>query len=304
MVDPGAIRIFVEPGPGGLETAAVGLIGAIIGGVIGAASTEFFNHRARKRSVWERVKQAAFSLLNKLNQIYSDALQFRDGIENVVLRMDEEQAEWRRGAPHTEEDGTEVRRFFYLWLYYPAYVGEFRPVHFTSEELWAANKLGTDNLLNELTAMDRRYNSQVEALQAYARERRDAGAVMSAKMKLIGVEELSASMTARDADVAREMRLISARLDDVIVTISNRCDELAREAFTALQALVQAPKKPLGPKAKLELPDPDGQRVTISTDDVSPSASIESSPSRHDGYLGRQPSSALARAFESRLESR
>ncbi len=247
-----------------LIVGAIGLAGAVLGALIGAISTEYFNRKSRESESWAKTKLAIFSLIQKLNQIYSDCMQFRDRINASIRELDRLIENDLAEGPEFGPDGTKIRNIRYIWLLHEPYAGQFERVTFTVEEMWALLNIQGDDLMNRLNGIDR-YNAQIEALERYGRDRDELGATAHQLMRVDALDGVQARMAA-SPEVAAAMAIPSARLDNLLRTVRDRCDALARETLEAMTHIIRAKKRPLGRDVMLQLVTPDGTAAEVRAD--------------------------------------
>jgi hypothetical protein len=125
------------------------------------------------------------------------------------------------------------------------------PIEFSNDEMWAMGRYGANELFNRIQGLDWSFNSLLDNMDEYRRDR----AVAMDKLKpveakgVVGTVELD----------RQEMVLLTLQfntLDDLIDQVYPITLIMLNDAFDCMTLLVQARKRPLGKKQIVVLRDP------------------------------------------------
>jgi hypothetical protein len=225
-------------------SGATGALGAVLGSVVTVTWTEVFNRRTRTRERNERIRVGAFSLSQKLMQIYQDAdviiKHINNGFANAALK----------NLAYASQTTT-------------AMVQHPSVIEFSIEEKWAAIQVRAPNLLTEINGLDRGCNTLNAAMARYDFEREK----VSKDMPISRMENGDVFTPVSDADRVKFEAKYGA-LHQLLEGIRNNALGIHEAAFNALRTLAYAPSKPLGPKFSVIFMMPDGSEVAINAVDA------------------------------------
>lgn len=216
---------------------------AIIGGFAGAYLSERFAARRRILDQLRSHKSSAFALQLQLMGIYTDVVQYREhlGQSRVAFRARLPEQRFRA-------------------QYHQAFSGEQAQVNFRVEDLQALAAYGSDDLLNVVAEIDRRFNTVVAALNQYRVVWLEVGSQLEGDLR---GNLIILSLTEQDI---RRLGPKFATLSKMLGDLDPMVDELVEDTYRALVGLFQARVKSLGQKGAFDAIDPNGVLVRIEPD--------------------------------------
>lgn len=216
---------------------------AIIGGFAGAYLSERFARRRRALDQLAAQKSSAFALQLQLMGIYTDLVQYREhlGQSRVAFRARVPEQRFRA-------------------QYHQAFSGEQAQVHFRVEDLQHLAAYSSDDLLNVVADIDRRFNAVVAALNQYRVAWLEVGSELEGDLQ---GNFIILSLTQKDI---RRLGPKFATLSKMLFDLDPMVEDLVDDAYRGLVGLYQARVKNLGQKSTFEAIDPKGVLVSIKPD--------------------------------------
>jgi len=213
--------------------------GALLGGLVTMAMTEWFNRRARGREEREARAKVTSATFARLNHIYSVTRQV-----------------WEHFAPAIESAKS-------AGVPIPAQVLPLQrmstPVFFPVEEQWILTKIGGPELVNSTGALDYAFNLLLDSVERYGSERNEMMQAFPASSVMRG----NVGTTFADQSQLNSIRPKIAACEMLLDQIVPMASRLMDDAYEAIICLVGAKSMPLGKKWKVQLIDPQGQTVTL-----------------------------------------
>lgn len=235
----------------------IGVLGAVAGSVTTILWTEHFNRRQAR----ERSNALAFSVMTKIEEMYSTLSAIRKGFQNAREELDKEKSEYQ-SAPPKIVDGKLVIQKFFLHTYIQSSANSFPEREINGDELWAVNRVGGGNLLSKVAPLSRRYNTVVNSFRVYSERREEPDDLF----KVTGADGVTATMEI-DPNNPRQMLKLNS-IEKMAIDIEGLTHDATREAYEALVGIIHAYRRPLGKKAKLIMSDLDGVERTFSAQDA------------------------------------
>ena len=283
--EPLAVTVQLPPDrpdyAGDLLTGGIGILGGLLGAVAGAYAAYRWGLKAaqdaKDRDAKERNSHHGFSLIHKLNRIYSAQKQIRvaieAGVERLAVAKAQAEAEGRRAHDHLS---LEVRPFS----------TSLSRVHFTADEVMAAGRVGGQDALQIVMVLDERHNTTADLLDQYRQ----------AKLEFQGM-----STALRDFDAERgyaqlgwtEEQYKEAQphlfvMDATVRSLLKHTKQDERSTYDAILAVLIGRAKAEGATADYRVPDPDGKKMKVT------SAGVEDAPIEEGDTEGQDLGGAQA----------
>ncbi len=225
-------------------SGATGAGGAILGSLVTIFWTAAYNRGTRKRERREKFAAGAFAAYQRLNHMYSVALQIRDH-----LNLGEEEAR-KQGAPVCTRTMPMQRMS--------------GSVTFPLEELWTLTLVGGSALINRVNSLDHSFNHLVESIESYGTLRREVWLKMPTPVSMRG-HVGSVVLTPGDM---RKIAPDFGALDHLLGQVTPIARAIVDDTFEALTLLVHAKSRPLGKKFKIQTVSPRGEVVVVRAEDA------------------------------------
>lgn len=211
--------------------------GAILGSIVAIIATEFISWRKRKRDQREKLSAAAFTALQRLNQIYSVTITLRDHLKEGKSLSDKQPIQLCLATRPIQRMSS--------------------PVIFPAEEMWAMIKIGGGKLLNNIQSLDNVFNMLLDTMDSYNRDRQELTDAIPAPEIMSGHRGTSA---VSEQDIIR-LRPKIIDLNGRIISCISIADKLAVDAFSSLVLIATSEKRLFGKKFEIQLPNPAGEIV-------------------------------------------
>ena len=216
-----------------------GAIGAVLGSLVTIFWTEGFNKRTHIREQKEREAAGMFAVLHRLTAIYSGATKVRDHLSRQFKEAE------NVGVPFKTLAVLPINRLS-------------APIEFPTDDLWVAVRVGGDDLINAITALDSRFNNIIEQMQIYSERRQLVLARFTPNY--INGNEGRVELTPEQFKQVQP-GLIEA--DSLLTQVAPMANDLCIDSFRALEEVIRAKRSPFRKGFALSTQDPNGNEVKL-----------------------------------------